>query len=250
MPWKEKDGVLEKDQNGNPVWVEDGGAEKPCDFVSMRDALTKANKEAAERRQTIAEHEKKLKLFEGIENLETFLSDAKKNAETVANLDKDKKSQEEVTRARIEAATAPLQKQLAELEKSKADLVSQFHKALIDSKFGTSEYVNKELVNPVMVKELFGKYFSVNKDGKVIAKDENGTVLWDEHGEAAFDNALRELVAKSQYKNYVTKSTDANGSGAQNNSNNKGQQTDTSNMTSTQKIANGLRNNEKFKKLF
>lgn len=215
MPWKMTEGgALEADTNGNPIFVLDGGEEKSVDYAAMSTALSKANREAAERKEKLREMEGRAKLFEGIEDVPAFIADAKKNADTVAALSEKEKTAEEATRARVHAAVSPLEKEIAQLKADKEDAISRYHRSLIDAQFGTSKYVNEELVNPAMVKELFSKHFSVDDEGRIIAKDANNTMIYDEDGPAGFDSSLRKLIVASPYKEFVLKGSRANGSGA------------------------------------
>lgn len=241
MPWKMTEGgALEADTNGNPIFVLDGGEEKSVDYAAMSTALSKANREAAERKEKLREMEGRAKLFEGIEDVPAFIADAKKNADTVAALNEKEKTAEEAARARVHAAVSPLEKEIAQLKADKEDAISRYHRSLIDAQFGTSKYVNEELVNPAMVKELFSKHFSVDDEGRIIAKDVNNTMIYDEDGPAGFDSSLRKLIAASPYKEFVLKGSRANGSGVHPGSFNSSR-SNTENMTSVQKIAAGLK---------
>ena len=215
MPWKtDESGAFVKDDKGNPIFVQDGGEEKSVDFPAMSSALTKANREAAERKEKIRALEAQVEAFKGIEDIPAFLEKAKKDAEAVAAFDDKQKNAEETTRVRIEAATAPLKKEIEELKATGADVLNRYHRTLIDAEFGTSKYVNTELINPAMAKDLFAKHFSVNEQGVIVAKDSGGNIVYDEKGPAGFDSALRTLVASSPYKDFVLKGNPANGSGA------------------------------------
>lgn len=218
MPWKLDDkGQFVVDENKNPIFVLDGGEEKSVDYTAMSTALTKANKEAMERKNKLKEQEVILSALDGIENVSEFVSTAKKNAEAVKSMGEKEKDAETMARARVEAAVTPLQKQIAELERGKAEADARYHKAMIDSQFSTSAYVNNELVSPALAKDLFAKHFTVNEEGNIQATDQNGEVVYDTNGVAGFDSALRTLVAKSSYKDIVTKGTGSNGSDAKNN---------------------------------
>ncbi len=236
MPWKKKEsGELELDSAGNPIYVFDNGEEKSCDFPAMSSALTKANWEAAERKEKLRANEEILKKLEGIEDLSAFLEKARKDAEAVAAFDDKQKSAEESTRARVEAAVGPLNQKIKELETSNADVLARYHRTLINAEFGTSKYVNSELVSPAMAKDLFGRHFSVNEQGAIVATDNDGNIVYNEKGPADFDSALRTLVASSPYKDYVLKGYSASGSGAK--SGNTGSHTDWSKLPPAERLA-------------
>lgn len=216
MPWKTTDaGEFAKDANGNPIFVLEGGEEKSVDYPAMLQSLTRANRESAERKEKLRSQAATLKLLDGIEDVSAYLAEAKKNAETVAALPETQKDAEKAATARVQAAVEPLQKKIAELEAGRADAVKRYHTALIDAQFGTSKYVNEELVNPAMTKELFGKNFSVGDDGRLVAKNAAGNIIYDNDGPAGFDSALRQLVAQSPYRDHVLKGSPASGSGTQ-----------------------------------
>lgn len=236
MPWKVKEfGEFEVDGAGNPIFVLDSGEEKSVDYPAMASALTKANREAAERKEKLRANEEVLKKIKGIEDLPAFLEKAKKDAEAVAAFDDKQKSAEESARARVEAAVGPLNQKIKELETSYADALARYHRTLIDAEFGTSKYVNSELVSPVMAKDLFGRHFSVNEQGAIVATDTDGNIVYNEKGPADFDSALRTLVASSPYKDYVLKGNPASGSGAK--TGNAGSHTDWSKLTPAERLA-------------
>lgn len=215
MPWKKNDtGAFDVDQNGNPIFVLEGGEERSVDYSAMSASLAKANREAAERKEKIRSLEAQAKAFEGIEDVPAFILKAKKDAEAVAAFDDKQKTTEESARARVEAATAPLKAQLKELEAARDNAVSKYHRALIDSNFGTSKYVSDELVNAALVKELFSRFFSVSDEGKIVAVGHDGNVIYDDTGPAGFESALRKLVTDSPYKDIVLRGNNATGSGA------------------------------------
>ncbi len=216
MPWKINPDTkaFELDSNGNPVFVLDGGEEKSVDYAAMSQALSKASRESAERKEKIRSLEAVVKQFDGITDIPAFLAQAKKDAEAVASFDDKQKTAEESARARIDAATAPLNAKIKELETANTAALNRYHTALIDAQFGTSSYVAKELVNPAMVKELFSKNFSVDETGRIIATGPDGNTIYDENGPAGFESALRKLVTGSPYKDFVLKGSTARGSGA------------------------------------
>lgn len=240
MPWKMDDnGALILD-NGNPVFVLDGGEERSVDFPAMSTALTKANREAAERKDKIRSLEETAKVWAGIEDIPAFIAAAKRDAEAVKAMGDKERTAEEAARARVEAATTPLEKKIAEMQAEHVRMVEQYHASTIRSQFGTSKYVTEELVNPAMAQELFAKHFSVGENGEIVGKDSAGNVIYDEKGPAGFDFALRQIVNASPYKSFMTKGSDKSGSGSTSGIPGGGA-TNTENMTSVEKIAAGLK---------
>lgn len=214
MPWKNdgKGGLAVED--GAPVWVGEDGVEKRVDYEATMKRLADVTKESIERKGRLREQEAVLKQLEGIEDVPAFLAKAKKDAETVAGLSEKEKGAEEAARIRVEAALKPKDARIAELEKKLGELTASHRKALVDSQFGTSAYVSGELVNAQFVRELFGRNFSVDEDGKIVGHDQSGNVIYDESGVAGFDSALRRLVAASPYKDLITRGSRASGSGS------------------------------------
>lgn len=239
MPWKkDENGAYIEDSNGNPIFVTDGGEERSVDYPAMSKALTEASRESAGRKETIRKLEAAAKAWEGIEDVPAFIVAAKKDAEAVKAMSDKEKDAEEAARARVLAATSPLEKKIAELEAANAGLQEQYNISMINSQFSTSKYVNEELVNAAMAQELFAKHFSI-EDGKLVARDASGNIIYDEDGPAGFDPAMRKLVAASPYKALLLKGSESKGSGATPGV--QGGRMNTENMTSVQKIAAGLK---------
>lgn len=214
MPWKmDETGNLMKGEDGNPIAITDSGEERSVDYSAMSKKLSEVNRESAGRKERIRELEAQLKPLEGIEDVPSFIETARKNAESVAAFDDKQRGAEEVTLARIKAATSPLEKKVAELEADRARIIDQYHASTIRSQFGSSKFVTEELVSAAMAQELFAKHFSVDEKGQLVGKDSTGNVICDENGPAEFDTALREIVKNSPHKAYVLKGSPANGSG-------------------------------------
>ena len=217
MPtWKIDDnGNFVKGDDGNPVVITDIGEERSVDYAAMIKSLADANSESAKRKEIIRKQEALAKAWEGIEDIPSFIAEARKNAEAVAAFDDKQRNAEDAVQARIKAVTSPLEKQVAELEADNSKLLELYHSSMIGAQFGTSKYVSEELVSSAMAQELFSRHFSIDENGNVVGRDTAGNVIYDENGVAGFDAALRKIVAASPYKAYVTKGSDANGSGAQ-----------------------------------
>lgn len=223
MPWKmDENGNLVKGDDGNPIAISDGGEERSVDYSAMSKKLSEVNRESAGRKERIRELEAQLKPLEGIEDVPAFIETARKNAEAVAAFDDKQRGAEEVTLARIKAATSLLEKKVAELEADRARIIDQYHASTIRSQFGTSKFVTEELVSAAMAQELFAKHFSVDEKGQLVGKDSDGKVIFGENGPADFDTALREIVKNSPHKAYVMKGSTATGSGANPGGNNPG----------------------------
>lgn len=223
MPWKmDENGNFVKGEDGNPIAITDSGEDRSVDYSAMSKKLSEVNRESAGRKERIRELEAQLKPLEGIEDIPSFIETARKNAEAVAAFNDKQRGAEEVTLARIKAATSPLEKKVAELEAERARIIDQYHASTIRSQFGSSKFVTEELVSAAMAQELFAKHFGVDEQGKLVAKDSTGNVIYGENGPADFDTALREIVKNSPHKAYVMKGSTATGSGANPGGNNPG----------------------------
>lgn len=215
MPWKkDENGAFVTDDKGNPIFTLDSGEERSVDYPAMSTALTEASRESAKRKDTIRQLETAAQAWKDIEDIPGFIATARKDADAVKAMGDKERTAEEAARARVQAATAPLEKEIADLKADRARVIEQFHTSTIHSQFGTSKYVLEELVSPAMAQELYAKHFSVGENGEIVGKDSAGNVIYDEKGPAGFEFALRQIVSASPYKSFVTKGSDKSGSGS------------------------------------
>lgn len=224
MPWKfGENGELVVD-NGAPVWVTDAGEERTVpDYGATLKHISDLNKESADRKNKLREQAAILKQLEGIDDIPAFLDTARKNAEAVASFDDAKRTAEQNIQARINAAIAPKDKRIAELEASESGYKDKWHHALIDGLFAQSEFVKKELLHPEIAKRLFAPYFSFDEDGQLVAHDDAGNpvVEYGDSGGISFDSTLRKIVSTSPFKDSIMVGSRASGSGSSS-SGNKG----------------------------
>jgi len=213
MSWKvvEVEGkkYAELDDKGNPLRVLADGKEVGI----AEDALATANREAAERKESIKKLEEQLAPFKGIESPAEWLQSANKALETVAALPDKDKAVEERIRAQVEAATKPLNEKLAGAVKESETLRQQLQSEAVGNAFARSAYVREKMVDPVMAADLFRNRF-VMQDGKIVAVGENGNPIYGENGIASFDEAMAKLVDASPYKLSLLKGGDKSGTGA------------------------------------
>ncbi|UQZ90212.1 hypothetical protein C4J81_13775 [Deltaproteobacteria bacterium Smac51] len=215
MPWKtnENSGLAVND-HGNPIWVSDTGEEKVVDYTAMSAALSRANREAAERNDKIKALDAKLAPLADIEDFDNWREEALKAIETVRGLpDKDKAIEERI-KAQVDAATKPLRDQVATMEKQRREAEEHLQRETVSNAFNRSEFVRGKMVDPIVAADLFSKHFSLNQDGRLIATGHDGQIIYGENGEAAFDEALAKLVDGYPGKNYLLKGSSASGSGA------------------------------------
>ena len=215
-------------ENGAPVWVTETGEEKTVpDYGATLKHISSLNKESAERKAKIRELEAVQKHFEGIEDIPAFIERARQNEEAVASFDDAKKASEQNIQARINAAVAPKDKKIAELEAVASKFKKNWDDARIAAEFGLSKFVKEETVNADMVKQLFAPCFSVDEDGRIVARDKNGTevVAYDSEGNVTFDAVISKLVKDSPFKDTLLVGTRANGSGGNPNPSGRGTMT-------------------------
>lgn len=213
MAWKTDDNGGVVLQEGNPVWVNDAGEEKPVDYLGISKSLADTTRESIERKNKLRAMESKYAKFDGIEDLESWYSEATKALEMMKNApDKDKEIEERIT-ARVKGATDPLNAKLADIAKQRDTLEAELQREAIGNAFARSEYARKNLVDPALAADLFSKRF-VRKEGRVMGLDENGAEMCGESGIATFDEALRQMVEFSPYKGVLLKGSEASGGGA------------------------------------
>jgi hypothetical protein len=219
-------------QDGKPVYIHDDGKEVPFDAPTAVSTISRLNGEAKTHREEKEALSAKVKLFEGIEDVEA----AKKALETIKALD-DKKlvdagKVEEVKRAAVQAAEekamAAAKAHATELktitDKYEA-LNSQYNSEKIGGMFKGSTFVKDKVKVPVdMVEAKFGRNFKV-EDGKIVGYDNAGNKIYSrlKPGELAEpDEALEQLVDAYPAKTEILKGANHTGSGSQESDGDKG----------------------------
>lgn len=215
MPWKENDDKsLVRDDKGNPIWLNEAGEEKAVDYPAMSAGLSTANREAAERKAKLREAETKLEMFKDIEDLPAWLTEANKALETVKGLPEKDRDMEERIRAQVAAATKPKDDKIAELGQKIQATEERLQREAVSNAFSRSTFAREKMIDPVLASDLFSKHFSLNQDGKIVATDSNGQVIYGENGEAGFDEALAKLVDSYSGRDFLLKGSKGSGSGA------------------------------------
>lgn len=201
-------------QDGKPVYVFDDGKDAPFDAPQAMQKISDLNNEAKQHRQAKEKAEADLKKFEGIEDPSKAIQALK----TIDNLDAKKLIDAgEAEKVKQEAIKVYEQK-IAE-EKARADkLQGQLHSELIGGSFARSKLVSEKLALPIDVAQaFFGKHFSIDENGAVLAKDTNGNEIFSRVNpgqRAGFDEALEFLVNAYPNKDSILKGNNASGGGS------------------------------------
>jgi hypothetical protein len=201
-------------QDGKPVYVYEDGKEIAFDAPQAMAKIGQLNGESKTNRERAEDAEKRLKAYEGIEDPVAAL----KALNTIKNLD-DKKLVDagEVEKVKTEAIKA-VEEKYAPVVKQNEQLVSQLRAEKIGGSFARSKFIADKLNIPSDVTEaFFGKHFSVEEDGSVIAVDSKGNKIFSRvrPGEIAdFDEALESLVESYPNRDHIMKSSGASGAGA------------------------------------
>lgn len=199
-------------QDGKPVYVDGNGNELIFDVNQSQKKITELCQEAKKWRESKDALETKLKNFAGIDP-----GKAQAALEKVKTLE-DKKL---VDAGELERIKAEYQKvydsKLAEANEAQEKLKQQLYDEKIGGSFANSLYIKEKLVIPAdMARAFFGKHFSVNQDGEVVATGINGEEIYSptRMGErASVDEALAILVSNYPQKDSILRGVQATGGG-------------------------------------
>lgn len=205
--WKMDGDNFAKDDAGNPIWVNNGQ-----ELSVKGDTISSLQGEARRHRTRAEQAEQKLAKFDGIEDPDA----ARQALETVKDIDTSKLINagklDEVRRE----VTQQLEGRIRTAEQQAAEALQQRDNTLLDSAFNASEFARERLAVPVeMVRATFGNRFKV-EDGKIVAYDANGNVVYSDKnlGEpASFDEALEKTISGYKYKDTILKAPEAGGTG-------------------------------------
>lgn len=242
MPFKKNDdGSLVLTESGLHLFVGPDGSEKPYDPDQKAKQIAELTEKAGKRGKEIEAAQAKLALLGDVEDIEAFVSQAKANAETVASLADKERDTEAAVQKRIneavKAAVTPVATERDTLKGELSKATDGLHRAVIGNAFLNSQYVAEKLSSPALAERLFAGNFTV-RDGNPVARDADGNDIYGAEGVATFDEALHKLVSSSQFKNILIQSP-AGGAGTQNASG--GARQPNNNLSSVQKIAEGLK---------
>lgn len=200
---KNEDGSIKVGENGHPV-VRENDQEYELDAIHLKTKIPELQKEAKEHRLKAKEYQEKLSKYDGIEDPDKALEALR----TVQNLE-DKKL---IDAGQVEEMKKKIREQyeskLSEKEKELAESEQQKHKLVMSYSFANSKTINEQTVLPPDVAEAyFGRFFKV-EDGKAIAYDSNGNVIYSKEkpGEPAnFDEALQTIIDQYPQKDRILK---------------------------------------------
>lgn len=210
MAWKmEGNSIAVSD--GNPVWIDESGAETPADYKAATVKIATLNRENGEHRTKLKEATEKLAAFSGIENP----AEALKALQFAASMDGKKVMDDEGIQKLIQAAVKPLQEKLTATETALTEKDGHIYKLEVSSKFQASPFVKEKLlVPPDMLEATFGKHFKIDS-GKLVATDATGNQIFNVKGEPAnFDEAIQTLVDSHPMKDTIYRASGASGAGS------------------------------------
>ncbi|MFW9289799.1 tape measure protein, partial [Glaesserella parasuis] len=211
---------LKLDENGNvvvvdgkPVYIHDDGKEIPFDALQAMQKISSLNAENKQHREAKEKAEAELKKFDGIEDV----AKAKEALKTVENLDAKKLIDAgEAEKVKQEVIKGYEQK-LADAKALAEKVQGQLHTELIGGSFARSKFVTEKLAMPVDVAQaFFGKHFSIDENGAILAKDAFGNEIFSrvKPGQRAdFEEALEALVDAYPNKNSILKGSGSSGGG-------------------------------------
>lgn len=216
MPWKlDENGAFVVDENKNPIWQwqPDGSEDKVVDYPAMHESLKKANHEAATRKDALRKLETKFKPLAEIDDVGAWYDEAVKAMDMAKNApDKDKAIEEQV-KARVEAATKPLNEKLMAREKELADAAKKLDRLAIEDALNNMPYMAK-IAAKDSVRDLYRLRLAVNEDGVVYVKDAKGEPLYGENGLASPNEGLVAFVNSHPDKLLWTDGNNNSGTGA------------------------------------
>lgn len=198
--------------DGKPVYVGEDGKEVAYDPPAMHVTIGRLNRESQGHREAKEALEAQVKAFEGLDP-----AGARKALETIKNLD-DKKLVDAGKVEEIKAATIKaMEEKYGPITSERDQLKQELYAEKIGGNFSRSKFISEKLVIPPdMVQASFGRHFEL-KDGKVMAKDASGNMIYSDAnpGNAAdFDEALEKLVSMYPNRDRILKGSGHSGSGS------------------------------------
>lgn len=207
MAWKQDDdGHLAVDTNGNPIWATETGEDKPVDYTGLTKRLSEANAESKARKEKLRALEERFAPLAEIEDLSAYMEEASRAIEMMkAAPDRDKDIEEQV-KSRLEAMSAPLKEQiaardrkLADKDKALADVTAKYHSVTVKTDVLNSKLLNERIKpedKPFLLRELV-RAGTVNEEGKVVYRADDGEVIYGEDGGPATANEAILAILKN-----------------------------------------------------
>lgn len=243
MPnWKlktEENGTLVV-QDGRPVYVDEAtGQEAALDVNQLHGKVLQLTKEAKDRRLEAESLSTRLtdlrSKFEGVEDLDSFVAEAKTALDRVKDLDAEKlldsgkvdRIKADMTAAfdeKAKKAAAKYEALMKEREEALARKDSHIRQLIVGSKFATCDLfsgVDPKTTLPAAIAEsYFGKHFRVEeKDSnvRVVAYDHAGEVIQSRERpgeEASFEEAIQILFDRFPDRDKLLRAQGGSGSGS------------------------------------
>lgn len=208
--WKMDGDKIAVDGEGNPVWVAGDGRE----LTVRGDTIQKTNIQAMEYRKRAEAAEQNLAKYQGIDDPDA----ARKALETVGKLD----AKQLIDAGKVDEVrqqiTQQYESKIADANKARDEALRDRDATLLDNAFSRSEFARERLTEAGvdLARSMFGNRFKV-EDGKIVAYDEDGQVLYSDRNmmvPASFDEALEKTISGYKYKDSILKAPDAAGSGS------------------------------------
>lgn len=264
---KDDKGNFKVTEDGKPIYLDEEGAEVPVDPIGMYSKIIDLGKENKTHREKIDQVNKKLSVFEGVEDLEAFKTEAEKAMEAVKNFnEKDWTKVEKVEQMKRQMSEAHTE-EIGQLKKSYEDTLSerdgiinkkneQIRQLMVSTKFASSPMFSgsnpKTEMSADAAEALFGRQIKIeendNGELKLQCYFANGETVYSRSnpGEPAdFNEGIELIWNEYPNKNRYTKSAGA-GSGATGGSGgNGGEQDELSKLRKQLEEATAARNTAK-----
>jgi hypothetical protein len=232
-------------RDGKPIDVDNSGNETAIDVPHMFSKITALNAEAKTNREAAEAATNQLAKFANIDP-----AAAAKALETVANLDTKKLIDAgEVDKVKAQVA-AVYEDKIVKLTKDSEEKIaakdSHIYKLEVSNRFASSPFINgdsaKIILPPDIAEATFGKNFKI-EEGRMVAYIGDEKIYSKERaGELAdFEEAIQVIVDRYPLKDRILRGTNSQGNGADQKNQQHQRKQDTTNLTSTQKIAEGLK---------
>jgi len=232
-------------KDGKPIYVDDAGADIAVDVPHMFSKITALNAENKTHRETAEAATTKLAAYNNMDPVA-----AAKALETFSNLDSKKLIDAgEVDKVK-QQVSAGYEEKIANMTKAHAEQIAakdgHIYKLEVSNRFSSSPFINgkdaKIILPPDIAEATFGKNFKI-EDGRMVAYiGEEKIYSKEKPGELAdFEEAIQVVVDRYPLKDRILRGTNAAGNETRQNNQHGNLNTDTKNLTSTQKIANGLK---------
>jgi hypothetical protein len=220
--------------NGMPVYVDKDGKDIEVDVPSLFTKITTLNAENKQRRERAEALEGTLKIFDGIEDLPKWRSEADEAFKKVKNFSQkdliEANKVEEIKKemkAAHEEEKGKLLKSFQEKDATWQGTVKQkddmIYSLMVSSKFAQSPFFTgekaKTLLPPEIAETYFGKNFRVEDDGKGklrVTGYINGNAIYSRKnpGELAdFEEALEAIIESYPLKDRIIRAGESGGSG-------------------------------------